>query len=263
MRRVFFTSVKKQEVMVAYEDALVAMSVDARYVWMAVAARDAKHAAYVKDALLDAFPEGEDVPATEAKVPFFVWTAGRALHEGDGRLNPLKVEPWEEIRDNYAPETGAALAGLFDGFEPGRGGSLLLWHGIPGTGKSHALGALAHAWASWCAIHYVADPEDLLGDSDYLLSVTLQPVRGPREWKLVILEDTGELLTSDASARTGHALSRLLNVTDGMLGQGSNTLFLITTNEPLESFHEAVARPGRCAAQVEFLPLSASRPPSG
>ena len=64
--------------MVAYEDTLVAMSVDASYVWMAVAARDAKHAAYVKDTLLDAFPEGEDIPAGEAKVPFFVWTAGSA-----------------------------------------------------------------------------------------------------------------------------------------------------------------------------------------
>jgi hypothetical protein len=37
----------------------------------------------------------------------------------------------------------------------------------------------------------VADPEDLLGDSDYLLSVTLHPVRKLREWKLVILEDRG------------------------------------------------------------------------
>ena len=258
VRRVFFTSMKKQDLMVAYEDALVAMSVSATWVWMAVAARDAKHAAYVKDALLDAFPEAEDIAAAEAKVPFFVWTAGSAAL-GGGRLNPLKVDPWEEIRGNYAPETGAALTGLFDGFEPGKGGSLLLWHGVPGTGKSHALGALAHAWGSWCATHYVADPEDLLGDPDYLLTVTLEPVKPPREWKLIILEDTSELLTADASARTGHALSRLLNVTDGMLGQGTNTLFLITTNEPFGSFHEAVARPGRCASQVEFLAMSAAQ----
>jgi hypothetical protein len=50
----------------------------------------------------------------------------------------------------------------------------------------------------------------------------------------------------------------LLNVTDGILGQRSNTLVLITTNEPFQSFHEAVARPGRCASQVEFLALSAA-----
>jgi hypothetical protein len=54
----------------------------------------------------------------------------------------------------------------------------------------------------------VADPEDLLGDSDYLLSVTLHPVKRPRAWKLVILEDTGELLTADASARTGVRVPR-------------------------------------------------------
>jgi hypothetical protein len=259
VRRAFFTSAKKQELVIAYEQTLVAMSVESSYLWLAVAARDPKHAVYVKDALLDAFPEGEDIPAGEAKVPLVVWTAGRAMLQGGGRINALTVHPWEEIRPNYAPETGAALAGLFDGFEPGKGGGLLLWHGVPGTGKSHALGALAHAWRSWCAIHYVADPEDLLGDSDYLLSVMLHPVKKPREWKLVILEDTGELLTADASARTGHALSRLLNVTDGMLGQGSNTLFLITTNEPLQSFHEAVARLGRCASHVEFQPLSAAQ----
>ena len=97
----------------------------------------------------------------------------------------------------------------------------------------------------------MADPEDLLGDSDYLLSVTLHPVKTPRAWKLVILEDTGELLTADASARTGHALSRLLNVTDGMLGQGSNTLFLITTNEPLERVPgSSRSRPSRVKPSV-------------
>ena len=144
VRRAFFTSAKKQELVVAYEETLVAMSVEASYLWLAVAARDAKHAAYVKDALLDAFPEGEDIPAGEAKVPLVVWTAGRAMMQGGGRINALTVHPWEEIRPNYAPETGAALAGLFDGFEPGKGGGLLLWHGVPGTGKSHALGALAH-----------------------------------------------------------------------------------------------------------------------
>jgi hypothetical protein len=42
-----------------------------------------------------------------------------------------------------------------------------------------------------------------------------------------------------------------------MLGQSSNTLFLITTNEPVSSFHEAVARPGRCASLVAFDPLPA------
>ena len=73
---------------------------------------------------------------------------------------------------------------------------------------------------------------------------------------LVILEDSGELLSADARERTGQALSRMLNLTDGLLGQSTNTLVLVTTNEPLRRLHPAVARAGRCLAEVEFEPLS-------
>ena len=40
-----------------------------------------------------------------------------------------------------------------------------------------------------------------------------------------------------------------------MLAQGSKTAFVITTNEPIERFHEAVIRPGRCASRVSFEPM--------
>ncbi len=41
-----------------------------------------------------------------------------------------------------------------------------------------------------------------------------------------------------------------------MLAQGSKTAFIITMNEPVERFHEAVIRPGRCASRVSFEPLA-------
>ena len=65
-------------------------------------------------------------------------------------------------------------------------------------------------------------------------------------WKLVVLEDSGELLSIDAHERTGQALSRLLNVTDGVLGQGTKAIVLVTTNEPLRKLHPAIRRAGRC-----------------
>lgn len=44
----------------------------------------------------------------------------------------------------------------------------------------------------------------------------------------------------------------MLNLTDGMLGQGVKCVLLVTTNEPLGRLHPAVHRPGRCWASVEF-----------
>ena len=72
-----------------------------------------------------------------------------------------------------------------------------------------------------------------------------------------ILEDTGELLAADAKERTGQGLSRLLNVVDGLIGQGLRVLVLVTTNETLRSLHPAVSRPGRCASQIEFAAFTA------
>ncbi len=54
-------------------------------------------------------------------------------------------------------------------------------------------------------------------------------------------------------------MSKLLNLADGLLGQGLRCLFLITTNEPLGVIHPAVVRPGRCLAKVEFGVLSQAR----
>jgi hypothetical protein len=67
-----------------------------------------------------------------------------------------------------------------------------------------------------------------------------------------VLEDTGELLRPDAKSIIGQGLARFLNVVDGLIGQGLRVLVLVTTNERIETLHPAVARPGRCAANIEF-----------
>lgn len=73
-----------------------------------------------------------------------------------------------------------------------------------------------------------------------------------KELSLFIAEDTGEFLARDAKRSIGQGLSRLLNVCDGLIGQGMRILFLITTNEDLGSMHPAIVRPGRCYANIGF-----------
>lgn len=101
------------------------------------------------------------------------------------------------------------------------------------------------------------DPDEFLGHGGaYLLDVLTWGGADEERWRLLILEDAGELIAADARAVAGRALSRLLNVADGLLGQGTRTLLLVTTNEPVKGLHPATRRPGRCLADIEFAPLS-------
>lgn len=177
----------------------------------------------------------------------------------------LDTVRWRDVAGNYPDATRADLERLVTGFRPGAGGKLLLWHGPPGTGKTFAIRALAWEWRRWCDIHYVTDPEQLLGGRPGYLTAVLGARRGrvavgagggrsrrkPR-WRLIVLEDSGELLGVDARSKTGQGLSRLLNAADGLLGQDARALVLVTTNEESGALHPAVTRPGRCAARVEF-----------
>jgi len=141
--------------------------------------------------------------------------------------------------------------------EPPPGGRIVLWYGDPGTGKTRALQALAWEWKEWATFHYVTDPE-LFGDANYLMDVVLsRHILNETAWRVLVLEDTGELLTPDAKVQTGQGLSRLLNLTGGLIAHLTKILLLVTTNEELGTLHPAVARPGRCAARVEFIPMSA------
>ena len=178
--------------------------------------------------------------------------------DGSGsRTMGLDVRPWQQIAGHYPPVVSTALDRMTtyvpDAGSPRR---LALWHGAPGTGKTSAVRALLHAWRGWADGVVVTDPDVLLRDGRYLRRTVLDADDDDGRWSVFVLEDAEALLRKETG---GPAMGKLLNLADGLLGQGLRCLFLITTNEPLGRIHPAVVRPGRCLAQVEFGPLPAAQ----
>jgi hypothetical protein len=267
------------------EEGVVDVGLFSGHANVAVAAETDDLARSLLERLRELLPAPDPSGAQEVTVTF--WTYGP--HGPQPAWRTISVPAWADIEANYGAATHGALARLMTDFQPAHGGQLVLWHGDVGTGKTFALRALAWEWRDWCDLHYIVDPDSFFGQhADYLLHVILQQeweaqfanwqaapgvavgaseaaiVNEPSEeseprrkpWRLLVLEDTGELLQPDAKAVIGQGLSRFLNLADGLIGQGLRVLVLVTTNEEIRKLHPAVARPGRSAANVLFAPLA-------
>ena len=195
-------------------------------------------------------------PEDGSRIRISFWRDSLPMPDRSDRF--LDAVRWADISKNYSGTSGEKLEELMAlssaNLERGR---LILWHGKPGTGKTYALRALAHEWKQWCAIHYITDPEALLGRAGYLLHMMVYERPDDTRWQLLVMEDTGEMLSIDARQNVGQALSRLLNTTEGLLGQGLKIVVLITTNEELGKLNPAVTRPGRCLSEIEFRSFTA------
>lgn len=184
----------------------------------------------------------------------------------------LEVPAWEDIEDNYSASIHNELKSLFE-LNPSKtemGGKLILWSGPPGTGKTYAIRSLMKSWKKWASFSYITDVEVFFTDSQYMLSTILEGERNDSPYNLfeddhevpkkthhfIIIEDAGEMLKPDAKKEVGQGLSRMLNITDGIIGQGLNLSILITSNEDIKELHPAVTRPGRCYQRIEFPELS-------
>jgi len=122
----------------------------------------------------------------------------------------------------------------------------LLFHGAPGTGKTHCIRYLAGKLPGHTTLLITAEEMGIL--PEYMaLARLLQP-------SLVVIEDA-DLIARDRTERGSACdevmLNRLLNELDG-LRERADVFFILTTNRP-ETLEPALAsRPGRIDQAIEF-----------
>jgi SpoVK/Ycf46/Vps4 family AAA+-type ATPase len=167
----------------------------------------------------------------------------------------LTTIPWTENRDNFPLSVARSIDDLTRLDNPEQlAGRVVLWHGEPGTGKTSAIRSLIHEWKDWCTAHCVIDPDRFFDDPTYIAQILTCPDK--KRWKLVVAEDCDEYISQRPGGVVSGSLGRLLNLTDGLFGQSSNTIVLLTTNSSIGRLHPAITRPGRCLSTIEFVKLN-------
>jgi energy-coupling factor transporter ATP-binding protein EcfA2 len=122
----------------------------------------------------------------------------------------------------------------------------LLFHGPPGTGKTHCIRYLAGCLKDHTTLLITAEQVGLLAEY-MVLARLLQPA-------LIVIEDADLIArerTELNSACDEAMLNRLLNELDG-LRERADVFFILTTNRPSMLEPALVNRPGRVDQAIEF-----------
>ena len=199
---------------------------------------------------------------------------------GDAHISSREIvcPSWKEIKPNY-PSLQSHIESLLTTERPDDLGKFIFWHGDPGSGKSFLIRGLMREWKQNVDFIYVIDPERFFNDGGYMKEILISNIRladdepepgldalcseyeevvtSPvceREapLKLFIIEDGLNFLLKESRVYESGAMSRLLNLTDGILGQGLRLLFLVTSNEKEQDIDPAFLRSGRCLQRLKF-----------
>ncbi len=209
------------------------------------------------------FPERKKKePEQSLKIDFWYMA-----NEPNSITRSIEVPNWDEVRNNYTSTVQDEVDKLIKMNRPKSASKLLILNGMPGCGKTYLLRTLLWEWRDWAKADFVLDPETLFSSPAYLLKLILDteenddedmfgritPVKkDEKKWRILILEDADQYISQSAKVEYNQQVARLLNLLDGLIGQGMNLMVILTANEEQHKIHNAISRPGRCLSNISF-----------
>ncbi|MEI7813154.1 MAG: AAA family ATPase, partial [Ignavibacteria bacterium] len=162
---------------------------------------------------------------------------------------PLKIKkPKLVLNKNYNDDLSLIHEKIIHSLKQKDKGGLILFHGMPGTGKSTYIRYLIRSINK----KVIFMPPGLAGnlDAPNLASFLIKSAN-----TVFVIEDAEELLAS-RDAHKNSSISMLLNLTDGLLGETLGIQVIATFNTDLQNVDKALLRKGRLLALYEFKPLA-------
>lgn len=166
-----------------------------------------------------------------------------ALQRFEVRLPPGEMD----LAANYGADVQMKFERL-GGFLSADRGGLVLFSGDPGTGKSTFIKYLA-TQTTRKVIYLSSGAAEQITNPDFLSFIM-----GHRNCVL-LLEDAEKVLRS-RETQDNSAISNILNITDGILGDCLNIMVIATFNIDREGIDSALVRKGRLLLEHHFGPLS-------
>jgi len=158
-------------------------------------------------------------------------------------------------KDNYRPEAMAGFDRVVkDLQEPDPLGRLAIFDGPPGTGKTYLIRALL---SSLPKVKFLILPSNMADSltGPQLLGTLIgnKPSDGSTkktETTVLVIEDADRCLSKRGSDNIS-AISSILNMSDGIIGNLLDLRIICTTNAKVDDIDEAILRTGRLSARVE------------